>query len=253
MRTILLDTDIVAYKFAAVSEGLYWFNGTDASPCVVTDFEKAKEESVSYIENLATELRCDQVILALTDRGNEFRRKLYPDYKGNRKGARKPELLFPLIDFLTTRYKSYLRPGLEADDIMGILATHRKLIPGEKLIVSEDKDMRSIPAKLYNPRTGVKAKVTELDADKMFLKQALTGDTTDGYKGCPGIGPKSPFVKAVEDAASTQEAWAAVLEGFASRGLGSDDALLQARLARILRATDYDFKIKAVRLWEPPG
>jgi DNA polymerase I len=34
-------------------------------------------------------------------------------------------------------------------------------------------------------------------------------------------------------------------------GLTEDDALLQARLARILRADEYDFKAKRPILWEP--
>lgn len=252
MRTMLLDTDIVAYKFASVSENVWYFDGNESEPCVVSDFAKAKRNAVEYIEALAAQLRCERIILALTDRGNEFRRQISGDYKGNRKGIRKPELLFPLLDYLTTQFDSYLRPTLEADDIMGILATHRNLIKGEKLIVSEDKDLKSIPAKVYNPKKGTKSRVTELDADKMFLRQALTGDVTDGYKGCPGIGPKSPFVAKVDAANSTEEAWTAVVEGFESKGLGRDDALTQARLARILRASDYDFKAKRPILWEPP-
>jgi len=38
---------------------------------------------------------------------------------------------------------------------------------------------------------------------------------------------------------------------FESRGLTEEDALIQARVARILRADDYDFKESQPILWSP--
>jgi DNA polymerase-1 len=43
-----------------------------------------------------------------------------------------------------------------------------------------------------------------------------------------------------------------VVAAFESKGLTEEDALVQARVARICRASDYDFKTKEVKLWNPP-
>ena len=45
--------------------------------------------------------------------------------------------------------------------------------------------------------------------------------------------------------------WKTVLETFKEKGLTEDDALVNARLARILTADDYDFNKKQPKLWSP--
>jgi DNA polymerase-1 len=42
-----------------------------------------------------------------------------------------------------------------------------------------------------------------------------------------------------------------VTSAYASAGLSEDVALMNARVARICRADDYDFTKKEVILWEP--
>jgi DNA polymerase-1 len=104
-------------------------------------------------------------------------------------------------EYLAQEYPSFIRPRLEADDCMGILATNSKLLgssyEGDQIIMcSEDKDMRTIPGFLYNPnqpQLGV-ISISEEDANRFHMWQTLTGDQTDGYPGCPGIGPKSDYV-----------------------------------------------------------
>ena len=45
--------------------------------------------------------------------------------------------------------------------------------------------------------------------------------------------------------------WDSVVKAFESKGLTSDEALLNARLAKILTADDYDFKENRPILWTP--
>jgi DNA polymerase-1 len=45
--------------------------------------------------------------------------------------------------------------------------------------------------------------------------------------------------------------WSVVVSHFNAAGLSEQDALQQARVARILRASDYDFKNKKPILWTP--
>ena len=72
------------------------------------------------------------------------------------------------------------------------------------------------------------------------------GDTTDGYSGCPKIGPKT-----AEKILKSNPTWDAVVNQYQKADLSPDYALTQARLARILRHTEWDDDKMAVKLWEP--
>jgi 5'-3' exonuclease len=251
-RTLLVDADIVAYKFSAATEQVFFFDGKDAAPCVDSDLGAALVATDEYLDALADDLKATQIIVCLTDDAN-FRHTVWPNYKGNRKGLRKPENLAAVKEHFSAKYKTYQRPGLEADDCMGILATHPTLVPGERIIVSEDKDMQTIPGLLFNPAKDSKPrKITRLDADRFHLWQTICGDQSDGYPGAKGVGPKSPEALAVLESQSVAEAWQHVKAAYARVGLTEADAVTQARLARILRATDWDFQRKLPRLWIPP-
>lgn len=252
-RTLLIDSDIVAYQASSASEGVFHFDGRDAEPAVDANLDEALALAERKIEDIANKLKATRIVICLTDPEN-FRKSIYPAYKGNRSGGRKPSTLAAVKEHLASKWEFYQRPGLEADDCMGILSTHKSLITGERIIVSEDKDMETIPGLLFNPRKdkGVRT-IREVEANRKFFTQVLTGDSTDGYPGCRGVGPKSPFVEALAIRCSTpREMWAQVVAAYASKGFTEADAIVQARCARILRAQDWDFQNKRVRLWSPP-
>lgn len=252
-RTLLVDADIVAFKFSAATEQVFHFEGKDAPPCIEPgELSEVLQATDDYIEGLATQLKASAVIICLTDVEN-FRLGIYPEYKSNRKGSRKPTHLLEVKEHFRSNYRTYQRPGLEADDCMGILATHKTLIKGDRVIVSEDKDMQTIPGLLFNPaKDNTIRRISPLQADRFHLWQTIVGDTSDGYPGARGIGPKSPEALAVLESASAGEAWQHVKAAFARKGLTEQDALVQARCARILRAQDWDFESKKPRLWMPP-
>ncbi|NIR13552.1 MAG: exonuclease, partial [Desulfobacterales bacterium] len=77
-------------------------------------------------------------------------------------------------------------PKLEADDVMGVISTRSK---DKTIIVSEDKDMEQIPGWIFNPNKDEEPrKIGEEQADLKFYIQAASGDPTDNYAGCPGVG-----------------------------------------------------------------
>jgi DNA polymerase-1 len=163
-------------------------------------------------------------------------------------------LLSTVKEYLADYYDSFIRPKLEADDVMGILATNPIIITGDKVIVSSDKDMRTIPAKVYNPNRpelGIQT-ISVDDADRFHLWQTITGDTTDGYAGAKGVGKDSVYSEDVLAAETLTEAWEVVWDAYSSKGLTEEDAIIQARCARILRHEDYNYKDKEPILWEPP-
>ena len=81
--------------------------------------------------------------------------------------------------------------------------------------------------------------------------QTLTGDKTDGYAGCPSIGPKTAE-KILKGAETLADMWTAVTDTYAKQKLSTEVALQQAQVARICRASDFNFKTKKVIPWTPP-
>tara|TARA_R100000808_G_scaffold13906_2_gene33300 strand:- start:436 stop:1191 length:756 start_codon:yes stop_codon:yes gene_type:complete len=242
-RTLLIDGDILLYaESAAVEEAFHW--GDDIWT-LHGDAKVAKERVDVWIQDIKEHLEADHVIITLTDQDN-WRKDVLPTYKHNRKSKRKP-LVFPALkEYVFETYKTILWETLEADDVMGILATDPK-DKTEKIIVSEDKDLKTIPGKLYNPghpEDGI-VDISIDEANHYHLTQALTGDVTDGYSGCPGVGPKTAL-KVLQD-----YEWCEIVGAYEKAGLDEEYALQQARVARILRHGEYNKKTKEVKLWTP--
>lgn len=242
MTVLLIDADITAYMaVASAEEEIQW---DEDIWTIHTDLAIAKEKFTKNIDKYREELKVDEYKLCFSDSQN-FRKSLNPQYKGNRKG-RKPVGYAPFKQWAMDTYPSFSKPTLEADDCLGILATKFS----DTIIVSMDKDLLQIPGKFY--RLGVDGKgemleVTDKSGTEFFLTQCLTGDVTDGYGGCPGIGP----VKAEALFKKHGFAWKTVEDAFVKAGLTQEDAILQARMARILRADDWDFKQDKLILWTP--
>ena len=169
--------------------------------------------------------------------------KIYRDYKGHRL-RRKPLGYRRLVNHCKQNYCHQIRKGLEADDSLGIDATRNPST--DNIIVSPDKDMRQIPGVLWNMTDDVE-EITKEDGDRWHLIQSMAGDPTDGYPGCPGIGVK----RATELLNKHGNKWEAICQAYKERGLSDDDALLNARLAKILQHTDYDYDRKEPILWTP--
>jgi DNA polymerase-1 len=114
------------------------------------------------------------------------------------------------------------------------------------MIISDDKDMKTIPTKIYRPMSNEFLDISFAEADKNFLTQALTGDSTDGYKGLSGVG-----IKKAEAILGSRPHWGAVEDAYLKAGYTKEEALTQARLARILRSSDWDYDKEEVKLWTP--
>lgn len=240
-RLLLIDGDLVMYQILAATE-----QETEIEPdvwSITNDLYQFKDAFRRFLEEIENNLG-GRIVVCLSDSAN-FRKTIYPEYKGNRKNVRKPVGFKAARTWIEKEFKAVVKKGLEADDVMGILATK----PGNDhaVIVSMDKDMKSIPGKLFRYREGEKIVITKEQADRYHLVQTLTGDSTDNYPGCPGVGPK----KAEDILNKPGDPWTNVQQAFIAAGLGADTALIQARLARILRWDDWDDKQQQPRLWTP--
>lgn len=250
---LLIDADVVAYQACAGAEKIICFDEDSCFPqCSLTDAIAAFNYKINFITET---LGSQNYLLCFSDEGgNNFRRALYPQYKSNRAGKPRPVALKFLRERLINDndYNTPVLPRLEADDVMGILATAPSS-PREIIIVSIDKDLRSIPGRFFNlgkPDEGIQEIRIE-DADYWFMMQTLMGDATDGYPGCPKFGPATA-AKALKGVPKTiKDMWPVVVEAYEKAGFGEDYALLMARMARILRDEDYDFAKQEVNLWVP--
>lgn len=254
-RHLLIDGDVLAYQAAcAVEVAIEWEPGYWTWHC---DFDETVKVIEQEIAKYLKALDADGYTLCLTDDERNFRKDILPTYKGNRK-QKKPLVLKAVREWMVENLLAYVRPGLEGDDIMGILATRRSFMSKcEKVIVSIDKDMKTIPCRYVRDLQTGMIEVDEPTADFNFLMQTLSGDVTDDYPGCPGIGPKRAE-RLLEDSGvhppfgTVAEAWHKVIvPTYEKAKLSEDAALQQARVARILRAEDYDFKNRKPKLWKP--
>ncbi len=259
MRTLLIDGDVLVYKTAwACEKVIDWGND------IVTlhsDTGEAKDAMDAQLFKIKADLKGDKVTVALTCHETpNFRKAIYPQYKANRSDKRKPLVWKAMRDHLIAAWDAKIKSNLEADDTLGILSTMGH--SDERIIVSIDKDFKTIPGLFYNLKDGKSGEVqniSEAEADFNFMLQTLTGDSTDNYPGCAGIGAKRGEVilrnalAGPADYTDLEVMWGAVVRTFDARGFGPEFALSQARCARILRASDYNFKTKEPILWAPPA
>ena len=235
---ILCDADFIVYKACAAAESEVDF-GNDVI-LVTSNFSDAYNATKRELTKIENKLGAfSDIILFFSDSTN-FRKKILPEYKGHR-NRKKPCGYKRVIEALKKEYKVIIKPTLEADDTMGIYATK---YPGN-IIASPDKDMRQIPGLLYN--FDETFTVTPEEGAKWHLIQTCAGDQTDGYGGIPGIGVKRAEVLFNKEGYS----WQTVVNAFKGKDLTEKDALVNARLARILTVDDYDFKNKQPILWSP--
>lgn len=243
MRTLLIDGDILVVSTCAAAEKeIDW---GDDQWTITSDIKSVKSTILTAIENIKKDLEATDAIVCLS-KGSTFRHDIYPDYKGQR--GRKPIGTNEVKRWLIEEQGAVLKPGIEADDALGIYSTHPRLIKGEKIIVSADKDMLTIPGLVYHG--GELKDVSEREAEFNWMLQTLTGDTTDNYPGLKGYGPKKSE-RLLEEVPEDEPYWPHVVAAYEKAGQTYEDALLQARLARILHWTDYDYKRKEVKLWTP--
>ena len=240
---LLIDGDLFLYRAAAAAE--QETNWGDDVWSLSSDLKQAKKAFQNIIEDICIELQSVNFIVCLSDSKN-FRHGVASFYKSGRKKTRKPVGYKALVEWCVETYRTTKRPELEADDCMGIIAT----LPTneDSWIVSDDKDMKTIPCRLYRPSGREKMIIDEAEADRYFFMQCLTGDPTDGYKGLAGVGEKRAAA-----ILGVRPCWELVEAAYVKAGFTYEDALQQARLARILRSSEWDTATQKVKLWSPDG
>jgi 5'-3' exonuclease len=278
--TLLMDGDTLAFQVASAVQ----HTQMDEQGFVQPFANILEGEAVldNMILGLMRDLGAHFCNIYLSDPESNWRRELFPGYKQNRKDVVRPLLLGRLKEYLRSKYGAEHWPGLEADDCLGILATSASKYPGKKIVVGKDKDFNTFPCFVHtigdrDGKTPIVREITPEYAEWFHLVQTLAGDRVDGYPGCPGTGMErarrfmdDPKILMPERGVITRglrkgqetvkwistpalgNVWGAVVSMYEKAGLSEKDALLTARLARILQAEDYDMETGKIRLWTPP-
>lgn len=181
-----------------------------------------------------------QIIMAMTDLKNNFRKSISEEYKANRKSKRRPLMFLPMREWVMDNFNTLMIDNLEADDCIGISADKNSIM------LSGDKDFRSIPCRFYDFLRNEFYDTTKEEAFYFHMYQTLIGDTADNYKGCPKIGEVR--AKRILD---EECSWEAVVRAYKANGSTEEEALMNARLAFILQKGYYNKKTKEVKLWTP--
>jgi 5'-3' exonuclease len=237
---LLIDADILAYKTSfSAEEKTRWDEGIWTWHA---DEGVAIQKAMDWIANIHEQHGEDpaQSLFCFTGKTN-WRHAVMPEYKAGRKETRTPLVLPVVRDWIKAHYQCAQEEPFEADDLLGIYSQ----VYAGSIIVSQDKDFKQVPGRKCRDVGSPTYVVSEFEAVKWHMMQTLTGDATDGYTGCPGVGPVKAE-KVLSKATNPTEMWAAVVKEYAKAGLGEQEAIRQARVAKILTTKD-----PAKRLWEP--
>lgn len=279
---LLLDGDVLCFVAAAAAQkdllspdGAYVYRWS-----VMAEGEAILDKMVL---RLLEEFGCGRAdyMFALSDPETNWRHGVLPSYKSNRSVDTRPQLLGHLKSYARGRHSAFHWPTLEADDVLGIMATDMAWAPAaiRTVVVTKDKDLRSVPGEFHrlggSMRPGQTETITRRAADLFHLRQTLAGDIVDGYTGCPGMGmaraeallaepvrlvPSEGVItrgknkgRAVVKWGSvpTDDLWECVVTHYEKQGLTEEDALTQARVARILRGGEFEQETGKVNLWTP--
>lgn len=244
---LLFDGDMIVFRTCSAAETpINWYGDLWTLHSDLAEVKEAIDGMVySITDKVLRHYKHEGTfdIMMMFSSAPYFRSKVYPPYKLNRIGTRKPIGYPAAVEWVKANFNSMAVPNLEADDLLGIYGT---MPNSNTVIISGDKDMRSIPCSFYNFIQDEFYETTPEQADYWFYYQTLIGDITDNYKGCPRIGEVR--AKQILDKDCS---WSAVVAAYEKAGLSEEEALVQARVARILRYKDVNENFEPI-LWSPP-
>ena len=194
------------YQVVLVDGSSYLFRAYHALPQLVSSKGQATgaiKGVISMIRKLIAEYPDSHIAVVFDAKGKSFRNEIYKDYKANRPPM--PDELRSQIEPIHNIIRLMGLPILvvdhvEADDVIGTLATQATAKKMDVLVSTGDKDMAQLVTShvtLINTMTdtlmdgpGVEEKFG-VRADQIIDYLALVGDTSDNIPGVPKCGPKT--------------------------------------------------------------
>lgn len=250
MAIALVDADSMIYKVCfALEEKEVWNEweveqGIDEELDITysIDLDQCYSNFDKMVEDILYGADCTESFLVFSGEGN-FRLDLPTPYKGNRKGMRKPSGYDELLEYAKSNYYNLVTKGFEADDYV---VYQKTAFPYKYVLCAIDKDViYQTVGEHFNYGKYEFIETDKIDAIKYAYQQTLSGDTTDGYKGCPGIG-EVKATKALEGIEDEEEMWRVVVDLYEKKGLTEEDAILTMQLANM-----HQYDGHKINLWKP--
>ena len=158
---------------------------------------------VNMLRSMMRQFASDRIAVIFDAKGKTFRDDMYPEYKANRPPM--PDDLRCQIEPLHNVIRAMglpliSIPGVEADDVIGTLASQASALGMPVLISTGDKDMAQLVddnVTLINTMTNVvmdREGVIEkfgIPPELIIDYLALMGDKVDNIPGVPGVGDKT--------------------------------------------------------------
>ena len=157
----------------------------------------------NMLRKLLSEYKTDYVTVVFDAAGKTFRNELYADYKAHRPTM--PDDLRVQIAPLHQLIRAMGLPlimesGVEADDVLGVLAQHAAQQGFHVVISTGDKDMAqlvtdqiSLEDTMKNVRMDIQGVIDKFGVkpEQIIDYLALMGDSSDNIPGVPKVGPKT--------------------------------------------------------------
>lgn len=153
-------------------------------------FEFIEEKAHSIITYIATSTNSTHVRLAWSG-DKVFREDVYlaAPYKNRGTKPAFVEIVDSTIEKISLPYAQYKTFGLEADDLLSVWAEQSRSLGIDYVVASPDKDLDQIPGERFKYDRNLLYTLTPEQAYDCLNMQLLTGDSTDGVLGIPGMGP----------------------------------------------------------------
>jgi len=158
---------------------------------------------VNMLRRARTDIAADHIACVFDAKGKTFRDEMYDQYKANRSPM--PEDLVKQIEPIHAMVQAMGWPilmvsGVEADDVIGTLATQASAAGWETIISTGDKDLAqlvnssvSLINTMTNERLDIAGVINKFGVPPERIVDYLTiiGDTVDNVPGVPKAGPKT--------------------------------------------------------------
>jgi len=213
------------------------------------DEEELLKIAIGRVEEIRHQTSTKDVELYFSG-GTNFRHKLTPMYKANRKNFRYPCGLAWLKEELLKHYKGTICTDWEADDMVVYL---KRRYPKKYILCAIDKDVLKSVVGHHFDYYHQRMEWTDTDATTAIrwpYIQCLMGDSSDNIQGCKGIGAKRAE-KLLGDLCFPDEMWKVVVKTYESKGLTVKDAIETMRLVNMHQLSEINGKLQ-ITLWQPP-
>jgi DNA polymerase-1 len=157
----------------------------------------------NMLRKLIADYHSDYITVVFDAPGKSFRNELYDQYKAHRPAM--PDDLRVQIAPLHNLIRAMglpliIEPGVEADDVLGVLAQHAEQQGYDVIISTGDKDMAQLVTEhiilentMSNTRMDIQGVIDKFGVrpEQVIDYLALIGDTVDNIPGVPKVGPKT--------------------------------------------------------------